>query len=213
MAHQSTSNSNLLLNTYPTAINKFGITQHPRLSYMGNTHSNALGRYNFGAANSMMDWEPDEHTIGFTYSYSPIFPVSISMHKTEDYLLWGDELGFNFNKKRYLVKDDPKDPIDPIMYYSLYLGAYFKYISISCGLGVSLSKNHSKYGTEISNDGVVTIVAQNKYRFHFFAKPTITGYIPIDSWNFLTLNVGYTFFPYIKAISGFTFGAGWQFEI
>lgn len=171
MAHHDIRKIKSELYTTPRLMNKYCIAEQPILNVMRPTLANATAKSGIGSTSSMMDFEPEDNTIGFSYSYSPIFPASISLNNTEDYLLWGIDIGFNFNKERYLVKGDTKDPIDPILYASMNWGVYFKYISISCGLGMSMSRNYSEYGKEINSNGVISIVVKNEFRYHFLQNP------------------------------------------
>lgn len=153
---------------------------------------------------SGIDWDVADETWGISYNYSKCFPVGISFSYTANHFYIGGDLGVNL--KKYVLKDnETKWEIgDPLFYLSVSPGLYIKYLSVSCGVGFLLD---SRETTEFSSNGSTSTKGLG---FSFFAKPTITGYIPIDDDWFVTLNLGYDICPKFKNLNGISLGIGFQ---
>lgn len=180
-----------------------------------------------GSSGNGIDWDVDDDTWGLAYTYSPHFPLSLSVNRTWSYFQLGGELGFNLTGKRY--DWDTDITAQPIGYVMAQPGFYCKYFSIQCGVGVLFDVRREivekEGGTTITsitiNGETHTDVQQQTYSannmscgVNFCSKPSLTGFIPLsDDEFYLTINAGYIFVPKFKELNGFTVGIGIQFEL
>ena len=183
--------------------------------------------YSSRSSSRSLDWDVDDETWGLAYTYSPHFPLSLSVNGTWSYFQLGGELGFNLTGKRYDWNTDIT--AQPIGYIMAQPGFYCKFFSVQCGVGAlfdirreSIEKTGGTTITSITINGETktdvsqsTYVAnQTKCGINFCFKPSITGFIPFGDDDFyLTINAGYIFVPNFKELNGFTVGAGVQFEL
>lgn len=156
---------------------------------------------------SGIDWDVADETWGISYNYSKGFPVGISFSYTMNHFYIGGDLGVNLKKEKYTLKNNETkiEKGDPVLYLSASPGFYMKYFSVSCGVGFLLD---SREATISSSNGSTNT---KDLGYSFFAKPAITGYIPIDDddW-FVTLNLGYDICPKFKSLNGISLGIGFQ---
>lgn len=171
---------------------------------------------------------PEDETWGISSSYSKQFPITIAANRTWSVFSLGCEIGVDLKGDRYI-----NEQYNPVCYFNISPGAYFKYISINCGIG-SLLSSYEKVSTLIKGDsytdsfegesddgcisvnGSVTIItiSQTKTKWDFVFKPSITGYIPIcDEYYYITINAGYNYIPKFKELNGWSFGIGFQWVI
>lgn len=175
---------------------------------------------------------PEDETWGISSSYSKQFPITIAANRTWSVFSLGCEIGVDLKGDRYI-----NEQYNPVCYFTISPGAYFKYISINCGIG-SLLSSYKKVSTLIKGDsytdsfeeesddgsisvnGSVTItqgditISQTKTKWDLVFKPSITGYIPIcDEDYYITINAGYNYIPKIKELNGWSFGLGFQWVI
>lgn len=168
-------------------------------------------------------WDVDNDTWGISYSYSSAFPAAISVCYTSSYFYIGGELGVNFEKKKYTLKES-KNLLkvgDPKCYISVNPGVYVKYLSLSCGIGVIVDSREetNSFSTSGENESGSTGITVAGSSFtsttggSLFIKPNLTGYIPLNDEFSLTLNVGYNLCPKFKDLNGISFAAGLQITI
>lgn len=193
-------------------------------------NANRINNNNHYRRDSMIDWDVDYISMGLAYSYSKHFQIAFSADFTISHFLLGLEVGLNVDKdKIYRSKIETEtysriETDDPLGYFLLFPGAYFKYFSVSCGIGSILAKNQVTTSSSLSiinedENGSSIIMqqsnsSQQNKKFGFLLKPSIAGYIPIgDDVGFITLSVGYNYLPSFKELNGFSFGIGFQGNI
>lgn len=160
-----------------------------------------------GRHKKSIDWDVDDDTWGFAYTYSPHFPINLSANYTCSYFSITGELGAPLTGEKYDV-GEYKDM--PILYVMAAPGFYCKYFSIHYGVGCLF--NIRDYPSSFING--IPQQYSKELSFAFCHKPSVTGYIPIcDGDYYITINAGYMFVPKFKGLNGFTCGIGFQIEL
>lgn len=165
--------------------------------------------YNYSSTHKKtIDWDVDDDTWGLAYSYSPHFPLSLSVNYTTSYFSIIGEIGVACTNKKYEINEGKKDM--PILYLMASPGFYIKYFSINYGVGYLF--NVQDYPSLTINN--VPQEYDKTVSGNFCHKPSITGYIPInDGDNYIILNAGYIFLPKFKDLEGFSCGIGIQWTL
>ena len=181
-------------------------------------------------------WEIEDDIKGWSYDYSPHFPLAISYSRTLSHFLIGGEIGSTCSKKKY--KFGTNETSQPIVYLMATPGIYCKYFSVQCGVGALIDIRVKKWITYVQNNDSVTVNTtgdgisdvnidinfedgdqqyktekETKNTYFFLVKPSITGYIPVSDGKYITINAGYVFVPKFKELNGFSCGIGFRWTI
>lgn len=179
------------------------------------------GRYVPMSPNNRFGWDdfidmftPEDQTWGLGYSYSKLFPLTLSANITYSCLSIVSELGINLDGKEYTANQ-----YNPIGYLTISPGFYCRFLSINCGIGVmncSYMKTITTWGDDVYVDDSTTVTIGGSFsisadKYYFMLKPSITGYIPISYEEFyITINAGYNYIPKLRELNGWSFGVGFQ---
>ncbi len=148
-------------------------------------------------------FEPEDETLGVGYKYSKYFPVTLSLNMTRSFVSLFMELGINTDNS--IISD-----YNPRFYMMFSPGLYFRFLSINCGIGI-LPNDYVMTIDVLDGNVVNTEITKTNY---YIIKPSITGYIPISDEDFyITVDVGYNYFPNIKDLNGLSLGLGFQWVI
>ena len=148
-------------------------------------------------------FEPEDETLGVGYKYSKYFPVTLSLNMTRSFVSLFMELGINTDNS--IISD-----YNPRFYMMFSPGLYFRFMSINCGIGYL--PGDYVVNLDIENGNVVN--TEKTKTNYYMLKPSITGYIPISDEDFyITVDVGYNYFPNIKELNGLSLGLGFQWVI
>ena len=178
-------------------------------------------------------WEIEDDIRGWSYDYSPHFPIAVSYSRTMSHFLIGGEIGFTCSKKKY--EFGTNETLQPVVYFLATPGFYCKYFSIQGGVGALIDKKIRQWTTEIqkndsstvnvTGDGTIDVnvdkldqefqldIEKTKPKCNFILKPSFTGYIPVSDGKYLTINAGYVFVPKFKELNGFSCGIGFRWTI
>ena len=181
-------------------------------------------------------WEIEDDIKGWSYDYSPHFPLAVSYSRTLSHFLIGGEIGSTCSKKKY--KFGTNETSQPIVYLMATPGIYCKYFSVQCGVGALIDIRVKKWIIYVQNNDSVTVNTtgdgindvnidinfedgdqqykidkDTKNTLFFLVKPSITGYIPVSDGKYITINAGYVFVPKFKELNGFSCGIGFRWTI
>lgn len=163
---------------------------------------------------------PESQTTGFSYQFSDNFPISLSANYTYSVLSISGEIGINMDKNKYL-----NNTYNPLGYYLVSPGLYFRYFSINYGVGSMFGlyeetiKGDNYEITDDEGNVSIQITTGNRHIVewgdaYLLFKPSITGYIPISGEDYyITINAGYNYIPKFKELNGWSFGIGFQWVI
>lgn len=176
-------------------------------------------RPNVGPVNTSRidDWDPiaagEFNSIEASYGYSKNFPLNVGLAASFSYFNIGLEYGQNFDNEPIITKRHTNFATSQLNGKYSYLmvspGAFFRFATISCGLGTTMTK--------YNYESVYDSYSENKY--FFTMKPKVAFNLPLPA-DFKSRNekcylcpyIGYLFAPKFSKINSLEFGIGLRFR-
>lgn len=161
------------------------------------------------------------NSIEIAVGYSKSYMLNASFGISEGYFNFGLEGGYQPLKKPFIdkpYKDYDNAQYKPTAYIMVSPGVFLRYVTISCGVGVSFmdidfAKQYQENGVYVSESG-------NTYNGYFSLKPKVSLNLPLPldftadyQDYYLCPYVGYSMTPKLSGLNSWEFGIGLRFLI
>ena len=177
-------------------------------------------------------FEPDNESWGITYNYGTYFPLGLSVNYAYSIFICGLDFGMTFEDEEYTTQKVAitdlmnykieKGKYKPKFFLTLSPGVYFKYFSISCGVGslyMSGDLEKAFQETTFFENGISSSLSRSQEtgtsgdsKIKFMLRPSVKGYIPIYDWS-IVFGVGYDYIFDYEDLNGINFSIGFQYSL
>lgn len=201
-------------------------------NYKVEINKNGKRRVNIDLSDIIGLFEPDNESWGITYNYGTYFPLGLSVNYAYSIFICGLDFGMTFEDEEYTTQKVAitdlmnykieKGKYKPKFFLTLSPGVYFKYFSISCGVGslyMSGDLEKAFQETTFFENGISSSLSRSQEtgtsgdsKFKFMLRPSVKGYIPIYDWS-IVFGVGYDYIFDYEDLNGINFSIGFQYSL